>query len=172
MLKKIAIVGPESTGKTTLARSLATHYQAPWVAEYAREYLNKLNHPYTQADVEAIAKGQLKLEDEQAASTNNLIFIDTNLLVIKVWMDHAYGETPQWILDELATRQCDLYLLTHYNIPYEPDPLREHPELREYFFEIYQQELETMGVPFEVINGKPEERIKQAIKAIHTYTKL
>ncbi|HXH19021.1 MAG TPA: ATP-binding protein, partial [Chitinophagales bacterium] len=90
-MKKIVIVGPESSGKTFLAEKLAAHFQCLWVPEYAREYLEKLNKPYTKEDVEKIAEGQLRLEDETAAKSKSLLICDTNLLVIKIWMDHKYG---------------------------------------------------------------------------------
>lgn len=164
---KVAVVGAESTGKTSLASALATYYQVPWVPEFAREYLEQLGKPYTQQDVEAIAKGQLESEDRLLAKTPTPLICDTNLLVIKIWMDNAYGTTPQWILDEIAYRHYDLYILTDFDIPYEPDPLREHPEMRDYFTNLYRHELETRQCKYIYVTGNHEERMADCINKIN-----
>src|SRR5688572_29846161 len=123
-LKRIAIVGPESSGKTFLAEKLATHYQCLWVPEYAREYLEKITQPYAKEDVDQIARGQITAEDVAAKKSKSLLICDTNLLVIKIWMDHKYGSTPLWVDKEIAQRKYHLHLLTAPDIPYEFDALR------------------------------------------------
>jgi NadR type nicotinamide-nucleotide adenylyltransferase len=164
---KVAVVGAESTGKTTLAKALAEHYRAPWVPEYARQYLENLGHPYTQLDVEAIAKGQITNEDKAATQSPTLLICDTNLLVIKIWMDHAYGNAPKWILDFIELRHYDLYILTDFDIPYEPDPLREHPEMRDYFTALYKMELENLKTKYIYVTGNHETRMSSAIYVIN-----
>lgn len=165
-LKKVAIVGPESTGKTTLSKQLATHFETQWVPEFAREYLENLGGSYTAEDVEQIAREQIKLEDEYAQQTQNLLICDTNLLVIKIWMEHAYKTLPDWIAEEIAARAYDLHLLTDVDLPWEPDPLREHPHMRDYFFEKYRSDLEALNVPFIIISGNLNERLEQATVAV------
>lgn len=165
-LIKIAIVGPESSGKTFLAEKLSLHYQCICVPEYAREYLMHLNKPYAKEDVEKIAKGQILWEDSAAKRSKSLLICDTNLLVIKIWMEHKYGSVPKWIEDEIAKRKYHLHLLTAADIPYEDDPLRENPELGEYFFEKYKALLEQLDLNYEIILGNEEKRLKRAIASI------
>ncbi|HTB05449.1 MAG TPA: AAA family ATPase [Bacteroidia bacterium] len=165
---RIAIVGPESTGKSDLAKDLAIHYNTCYVEEYAREYINKLNRPYTIDDIIAISKGQMELEDKMAAKANKILFCDTNLVVTKIWAEHAYKQCPEWISVNLKKRQYALHLLTNIDMPWMPDPQREHPYLREYLFEKYQRELDNEKVAYTIISGIGNERISQAIKAIDT----
>ncbi|NDK57723.1 AAA family ATPase [Pontibacter fetidus] len=159
---KIAITGPESTGKSTLSAQLASHYQTVWVPEYARTYIADLNREYTLADIEAIARGQLQLEQQLLCSAKNVLISDTDLLVLKIWSEHAFGRTPQFILDKLAQQDYNLYLLMGVDLPWEPDPQREHPHLRQYFYDWYKRELETIGVPFAEITGQQQERFINA----------
>ena len=125
--KKVAIIGPECTGKSELSRYLAEHFETEWVPEYARAYLDKLMHPYTQDDLLKIAHGQLRLEDEYTMDANNFLICDTNLYVIKIWSMFKYGNCQDEILKTIASRKYDLYLLTYVDIPWQEDPLREHP---------------------------------------------
>ena len=166
-LKRVAIIGAESTGKTWLAENLGTHYECLWVPEYSREYLEALNRPYTQADVEAIARGQLELEDRMAAiAQGTFLFCDTNLLVIKIWMDSSYGSTPPWVLDEIPRRTYAHHFLTDFDIPYEPDPLREHPELREHYTQKYEEALVAFNIPYTKVSGTKEQRLRQCVNVL------
>jgi NadR type nicotinamide-nucleotide adenylyltransferase len=167
-LKKIAIVGPESTGKSTLAEMLAKHYHTCWVREYAREYIDNLTIPYQKKDLDLIAKGQIQAEDDLMSSANGILICDTNLIIIKVWSEYKYGSCEDWILEEINTRKYDLHLLTYIDIPWENDPQREHPDKREYFYNIYQKELETRNFGYVEIKGKMEERFQIAVSEINT----
>lgn len=165
-VKRIAIVGPECTGKTTLAEALARHYQTAWVPEYARSYLDKLSRPYVQDDLIHIARGQLKWEDEYAMQAKDILICDTNLLVIKIWSEFKYGSCPPEIIHQLHHRQYDLHLLTHPDVPWEDDPQREHPDKRELLFSIYKQEISKLNVTCTEIFGPPKERLKKAVSTI------
>lgn len=158
-IKKIAIVGAESTGKSALAEALAAHHQCLWVPEFARQYLSEINRPYNAADVETIARGQIALEDQLEAQSQGLLFCDTNLWVIKVWMDNAFGNTPDWIWQELNSRRYHLHVVTDFEIPYEPDPLREHPEQRPHFTALYRKLLEAHKVPYVYAKGTLAARV-------------
>lgn len=166
---KIAVVGAESTGKTKLAEALAQHYHTAWVPEYARQYLQDLNRPYTAHDVETIARGQMALEEELGRAGHSPLFCDTNLLVIKVWMDDAFGSTPAWMEEEIVRRPYHLHVLTDPNIPYEADPLREHPELRPHFTQIYMAHLERYQLPYLYVSGNLQQRMEAVTNYLETF---
>ena len=163
---RVVIIGPESTGKTTLSKALADQYNTVWVPEYAREYLNQLDRPYVQSDLLEIAKGQMESQIEAGKQAHGLLFCDTDLHVIKVWSEHKYGTCDPWILNQLKVQYYDLYIITDFDIPYEDDPLREHPEMRSYFFDIYLNLMKDNDKAFIVAQGDLKTRIKQAKKAI------
>jgi len=168
-IRRIAIVGPESTGKSTLAEQLAGHFNTVFVPEYAREYVAKLNRPYTLDDIIIISKTQVELEDVMATKANNLLMCDTNLLVTKIWAEHKYKQCPQWILDNIKKRHYDLYLLCNIDIPWQADPQREHPHLREELFAIYKKELDKQRTPYSMISGLYETRLKNAVGVIEKF---
>lgn len=167
MIKKVAIVGPESTGKSTLSEKLATHYATEWVREYAREYLNSINRPYNYDDLKYIAQGQLQEEDRKMEDVKKLLICDTNLLVVKIWSEHAYKKCDPSILKALKERKYDLHLLCNIDVPWVPDPQREHPLQRKYFFDLYEAELIKQKINYVVIQGKVSERFDIAVKAIN-----
>lgn len=164
--KRIAIVGPECTGKTSLAQHLASRYATEWVPEYARGYLDKLVLPYSQGDLLNIAQGQMRIEDEFYRDAKGILLCDTNLLVIKIWSDYVFNTCDAWIVNEMANRHYDLHLLTNIDVPWEDDPQREHPTKRNELYEIYKRELNSLQVPYIEISGSETERITQAVEAI------
>jgi NadR type nicotinamide-nucleotide adenylyltransferase len=165
-IKRVAIVGPECTGKTTLSQQLADYFKTEWVREYARGYLNKMAVPYQENDLLMIAQGQMRIEDEYAGSANQFLFCDTNLVVMKIWSMVKYRKCHSWIEEEITRRKYHLHLLTYVDIPWEDDSLREHPNEREMLFNLYQDELIKQQVPYVIIKGTLEERLAQAIREI------
>ncbi len=167
-IRKIVVIGPESTGKSTLSAALAAQYNTLWVPEYAREYLDGLAGEYTEADLLKIARGQILLEEQSAAQAKGLLIADTDLYVLKVWSEHKYGRCAAWILNEIARRKYDLYLLTYIDIPWQDDPQREHPEpeMRHYFYDVYKDIVQNSGVPWVEVRGTLEERMQTATAAI------
>jgi NadR type nicotinamide-nucleotide adenylyltransferase len=157
--KRIAITGPESAGKTTLAQALAGHFGTVWVPEYAREYLEKLGRSYVFEDLEAIARGQCELEEHYARRAHRYLFCDTDLLVIKIWSEYKYQQTAPYILESLSGRPYDLYVLCGTEIPWEYDPLRENPGEREELFQLYKKELADQAMPFIEVSGSLEQRV-------------
>lgn len=168
----MVIIGPESTGKSTLSLDLAAHFGTVALPEYARQYLESRNGRYEEQDLLAIAAGQLTSEDTQRKEANGILFCDTDLYVIKVWSEHKYGRCATPILQEIAVRPYDLYLLTDIDMPWQEDPLREHPqpEMRAYFFKVYLDIVQNTGLPFSLISGNRKERLKAAISAIEAHT--
>ncbi len=163
---KVAIVGPESTGKTELAEALANLYQTESVPEYSREYLNNLSRDYIQADLLKIARGQLNAVKEEEEKGGRLLIADTDMHVMKVWSEYKYGDCDPWILEQLHGQDYDLYILTDYDIPYEEDPLRENPEDRAYFFDLYLELLTAAERPFVVVKGSRAHRLKMTVERI------
>lgn len=168
-MMRIAITGPESTGKTTLAQELAKHYNCSWVPEYARYYLEKSTGLYVQKDLDIIAKGQLDAWDQ--LKTEPLCFYDTEMLVMKVWSEFKYKQLSSYLSNALANQQIDLFLLCKPDIEWEEDELREHPEERERLFEIYLSELEKLAIPFKIIKGQYAERTASAIQFVNEFLK-
>ncbi len=165
-MRKIAIIGPESTGKSELSQQLARELQTEWVPEYARFYLDRLGRDYQKPDLLEIARGQLAWEDDKSQYANKYLICDTNLIVIKVWSDHKYGGTDPWIEEELKSRDYDFYLLTDIDLPWRDDPQREHPHLRAHFFDIYHSYLKEKGLPYAIVSGIEGDRLKTALKAL------
>jgi NadR type nicotinamide-nucleotide adenylyltransferase len=166
-VKRIAIVGPECTGKTDLAHFLAHHYQTSWVPEYAREYINQLSRPYKKDDLIKIAEGQVLLENQWALQANKLLFCDTTLVVIKIWSEFKYGDCPTEIIERMNSQNYALHLLTNIDIPWVDDPQREHPDKREMLFEIYKSELVKQQISFVEVKGIGEARREAALKAVN-----
>lgn len=168
---KVVIIGPESTGKSTLAAGLAEHFKEPWVKEYAREYIEKLNRPYHFDDLLTIGKGQVALEEEMEKKARKYLFCDTDLHVLKIWSQHKFGETHEWTLDQISKRTYHLYLLTDIDIAWEDDPQREHPDpaMRRYFMEQYLEEINNTGRPCFIMSGSLITRLNKAVSIIQEY---
>lgn len=182
MLKKIVILGPESTGKSTLCEQLAQHYETMWCPEFAREYLLTNGTNYEYDDLLTIARGQLALEDEYSSTLerNSLpmmeegghlpLFIDTDMYVMKVWSEFVFGKCHRFILDQIGERKYDLYLLCNTDLPWVEDELREYPELhtRKKLYSIYKDIMVNQPVPWVDISGDDDDRLRKGIAAIDT----
>jgi NadR type nicotinamide-nucleotide adenylyltransferase len=175
-IKKIVIVGPESTGKSTLSENLANHFNTEWVREYAREYLDKNGTDYTFENLYEIAQGQLAGEDaglkhlQENISTDTSkkaipLIIDTDMYVIKVWSEFVFNKCDNRVLSEIAIRKYDGYILCNTDVPWVKDNMREYPDLvtREKLFYYYKEELSEQKVPWTTITGNYEVRTQQAI---------
>lgn len=162
-MRKIAIVGPESTGKTVLTEQLAHYFHEPWVREYAREYLDGKNPPYQLSDLVAIAEGQLHEEQRAVLAAEDFLFCDTNLLVIRIWAKDKFGVIPTEIEQKWVPEDYFLHLLLYPDLDWEPDPLREDQNRRIELFHFYEEELEKAGVSYAIIKGVGEERFARAL---------
>ncbi|MBL6658032.1 MAG: ATP-binding protein [Flavobacteriales bacterium] len=159
-MKKIVIIGPECTGKSTLTKALANHFNTAYVREYAREYIDNLNGNYKEDDILTIAQKQIELEDN-AIANNKYLFLDTDLIVCKVWSEFKYGQCNPWILKQIEKRHYDYYLLCDIDIPWINDGQREHPNHRQELFDTYNIELTELNKSFTVISG--ENRLQDSI---------
>lgn len=176
-IKKIVVVGPESTGKSTLCEKLATHYNTIWVREYAREYLLKNGTDYSFDNLLDVAKGQLANEEKgiaeiteklQHTSANLPLFIDTEMYVMKTWCEFVFGKCHQWILNQVVERKYDLYLLANVDAPWVRDELREYPDLetRARLYHHYKDIVINQNVPWVDISGNYDERLAKAINSV------
>ncbi len=169
MIKKIAIVGPESTGKSTITQQLAKHYHTLWVAEYARYYCAALKGPCTMQDEINMFHGQVALEESVLAmAEKDFIFCDTTFVTVKIWSDAMLGETPAVVLETLPKRSYDLYLLMDIDLPWQEDPLRDFPHQREHFMEVWYRELQALNAEYVVISGI-ETRFDNAVAAVDQF---
>ena len=210
MLRKIVIIGPESTGKSTLCEMLAQHYATEWCPEFAREWLLTNGRDYQYDDLLTIAKGQIALEEEYSekvrktgrredrkmgseegcssitATTNTndatpdfrtsglsdssqkFLFLDTDMQVMKVWCEYVFGDCHTWILNRIAERPYDLYLLCKPDLPWVQDELREYPDEkpRQELYHIYRDMLIQQHTPWVEISGGYEERLQKAVEAV------
>lgn len=165
---KIAITGPESTGKSTLAEALAKYFRTEYIPEYSRTYLENFEGRYSEDDVVEIAKGQHKLIVEKKEYSQNILIADTEIIVCKIWVEYVFKHSNATIDKILKEQDFDLYLLCDIDLPWTYDPLRENPnpEERKELFEIYRNTLTQMNLPFEIVRGNDEERISNAINII------
>ncbi len=180
-IKKIVVIGPESTGKSTLCELLATHYKTHWCPEFAREYLLQNGINYAYEDLLTIANGQIALEGStinQLQPTNHklqtTVFIDTDLYVMKVWCEYVFNKCHQFILNEIAQRKYDLYLFCNIDLPWIKDELREYPNEapRKELYHIYKDILINQNTPWVEISGNYEERLSKAIAAVEKYCSI
>jgi nicotinamide riboside kinase len=162
----VVLTGPESTGKTTLALALAHHFGTTAGAEYARIFFTHLDRPYILFDLEDIALGQLKLENQAVAENSELVILDTDLLVVFLWAKIKYRHHFDWMEEKLRKQTDRLYLLCAPDIAWTPDPLRENPNDRQEIFEVYKTELIRLGLEYRIVSGSGPARLESALRAI------
>ena len=169
-MKRVVLIGSESTGKTTLARRLAEHYGVEWVPEFVRDYATEKNAPLDFSDHGPIARGHMVREDQyvtRAVSRNaKLLFQDTDLLSTAVYCAHYYGNCPGWIQQAAQARRPDLYLLLDIDLPWVADPVRDRGDMREEMQSLFRDAVEHSGAPFVVITGDATQRFATARTAI------
>jgi NadR type nicotinamide-nucleotide adenylyltransferase len=171
-LQKIVVLGPESTGKSTLCEQLAKYYNTLNCPEYARQFLTKNGVKYNYTDLLTIAKEQLTLEDnftQQAVENKkNKLVIDTDMYVMKVWCEYVFNNCHTYILDEIHKREYDLYLLCDIDLVWTPDEMREYPDKkpRQELFAIYKDILINQNTPWGIVSGAGDQRTQNAIQLI------
>jgi NadR type nicotinamide-nucleotide adenylyltransferase len=167
-INRVVITGPESTGKTELAKALAERLGTIWIPEYARQYVENLERPYDYDDVIQIAKHQIAQEAEFASKMGKGILIfDTWLIITKVWLDFVFGKCPEWILDHIRSSKIDLFLVCDTDLPWIYDPVRENGgDKREELFQIYCNEIRKFGFKYEIVSGIGDSRTENAINAL------
>lgn len=171
MPHNIVITGPESTGKSAATKVLCLYYKAPCVDEYARHYLDELSREYVENDLHLMAKGQLLAAQKAIANATTLVIHDTDLLTFIIWWEVKYGHCPQEWVDAWKQNLPSLYLLMDIDLPWEEDPLREHPNRREELMDRYKEKLNSVSVPFKLISGNKEARKLCTLNAVSEFLK-
>lgn len=167
---KISIIGPEATGKSTLSNQLAKYYKTIWLPEYARSYVENLDRKYTYDDIVHIAKKQIELEKEYFSKVENYLFVDTELIITKIWFQFVYKKYPDWLDKEIIGNKADLYLLCFYDLPWIYDKTRENGgENRKILYNLYESELKSKHFTYFVVKGKGDERIESSISVIDIF---
>lgn len=164
--RRIVVTGPESTGKTTLAAALAARFDAPWVPEASRRFVETVSSMLSAETVEPIARLAMQLDDAAAAAAPPLLFLDTDLVSTVVYARHYYGATPAWIASEARARRGDLYLLCLPDLPWEPDGVRDRPAARGLLLAEFREALGTLGAPVVEIAGTGTARTDAAVRAV------
>jgi len=166
---RVVVIGPECTGKTTLAEELADHFAVGWVPEFAREFVNRAGRAVRFDDVDAIARGQGAAEDAAgaAAGAQQLLILDTDLVSTCVYSRHYFGHCPAWLEGAARARLSDLYLLLTADVPWIPEgDQRQEPERRVELFELFRATLEDMGAGIVGVSGAWAQRRQIAIAAV------
>ncbi len=164
-LVKIAITGPESSGKTTLCSQLAQHFSCLKLDEFAREYLEKTTQSYTLSDVEKIAELQWKIWQKAFnEKERGYIICDTEMSVPKIWVEDKFSSNSPTINKLWKKQSFDLIFLCYPDIPWESDPLREDPNRREELFVKYLNLFNREGRKIEILKGS--NKLEQAIQKI------
>lgn len=182
-IQKIVVLGPESTGKSTLCAALAAHYQTIWTPEYARTYLSEHGTKYSYDDLLTIAKGQIQneensiellgqnIENNKSQATNNKLIVDTDMYVMKVWCEYVFNNCHHYILEQINQRSYDLYLLCDIDLPWAADEMREYPDAgpRLELFTIYKELLINQNTPWGIVSGTGAQRTANAIQLIEQH---
>ncbi len=175
-LKRIVLHGPESTGKTTLAKALAAYFDTVWVPEYARPYLEAKmavsGEICALEDILPIAIGQVMLENDLAQQArHDLLICDTDILTTHAYSLAFYGESPKALVEALPHQQVELYILTDIDVPWEADAIRDRPGVRKEMLDLFVRQLKQYNRPYVKVSGSTEERMKVAVPAIEALLK-
>lgn len=167
---RVAVVGPECTGKTTLCTDLANHFRTQWVAEYMREYLQKKWDEQKKTcqweDLLPIAKGQISAENQLVSKAKDFIFCDTNFFEIMVYSYIYYGKCPDLIEKFAQKHKYDFVFLTDVEVPWEADDLRDKPNQRQEIFDIFKDFLDRYKVSYTHLKGTRHERLQKVISIL------
>ena len=151
---RVGIIGPESTGKSSLALYLANRYKGTYVPEYARTYVEqKGSQDVSYDELCGIARHQIEELRTYLQSDSEVAFFDTELIVTKVWFEYAFGKVPEWLEEAIKAYPMDVYLLTYPDLPWIPDPARYNGDeaMRLELFNRYEAEIQALGIPYYII---------------------
>lgn len=165
-VRRVCLIGPECSGKTTLARQLAERYGTTAAPEYARLLTTERGADWSPGETQVIARGQIAVEAAMARRANRLLICDTDVLAVMLWCERLFGMSPQWLAEEVGRTSKDLYLLTEPDFPYSGAPAFNEPDARQAFAGRCAEELEKRGLPFVRVRGSADQRLAQAVEAV------
>lgn len=166
--KIIVITGAESTGKSTLTESLANYFNVPFIKEFAREYIEKLNRPYNYQDVVFIAEKQVEQLNKLKYSAEPFVFVDTWLIITKIWLEVVFNKTPGWLDKEIRSSKIELFLVCDIDLPWISDPVRENGgEKRQMLQNKYIQNIKKYNFTHKIVSGKNQVRLTNALHYIN-----
>jgi NadR type nicotinamide-nucleotide adenylyltransferase len=166
---RIAILGPESSGKTTLCRFLASYFETAYANEFVRGYLRRGHVISCSEDLFTVAKRQLEVEDRRIKKANRFLFCDTELINLKVWSEQAFGGCDPRLLELVSNQRYDLYLLLKPDLPWSHDGIRQGEADRAQLFEIYRQEIERTGTPCLEVKGDKDRRHEAVMEKLREW---
>ncbi len=167
MPKIVVVTGAESTGKSELTQWLAGKFDAPYIPEYAREYIQNLNRKYNYQDVEKIAEIQVKQLNSLKNCDSSFVFADTWLIITKVWFEVVFKKVPVWLEDEIRNTPIDLFLVCNTDIPWQSDPVRENGGKQRLVLQnLYIDNIKAFNFKFEMVEGTGTDRFSNALKII------
>lgn len=168
-VRRVTLTGSESTGKTWMAERLASRFGTVWSREFSREYALHKGAPLDVSDIEAIAHGQIRGEDEMLRRARGLAILDTDLVSTVVYAEHYYGRCPPWIVETARARLAELYLVCDVDVPWVADPARDRAHARHEIQAAFIEQLERYGAQYVVVHGILEEREAAAVAAIESH---
>lgn len=175
LITRVVFVGAMSTGKTTLAQTLAVRYRTAWMPEYGREYWEKhqANRRLDLAAFDAIATGHIEREDRLVMEANKYLFVDTNAITTCVYAQDYHGRAPALLtaLAQKAQSRYDLFFLCEDDIPYDDTWDRSGPQKREWFHRMVVADLNERRIPFVRLRGPLEERIAKVAGILARFKK-
>ncbi len=168
---RVVLYGPESTGKTTLARQLAERFDTVWVPEFMRDYSqekwDREGRAVEQSDMLPMATGQMQLENQLAPEANKVLICDTNLMELVVYSKAYYqGWVDPLLLKPALKAQYDLYILTYIDVPWVKDDLRDRPNQRDWMFSMFKETLDAYNLPYQTLKGNYIQRLDRAEEMI------
>jgi len=165
--KIVVVTGAESTGKSTLAESLSSYFNAPVIPEFAREYVEKLDRRYNYHDVEVIAQKQVDQLKSFLKKEHQVIFVDTWLIITKVWFEVVFQQVPEWLENEIRSLKIDLFLVCNIDLPWIPDLVRENGgENRRILQNMYIENIKKYNFTFHMVNGEEQSRFENALEPV------
>jgi len=169
--KIVVITGAESTGKSTITELLAQHFNAPYIPEIARDYVENLNRKYNYSDVENIAKRQVDQLNALKNSNHPFIFVDTWLIITKIWFEVVFNKIPSWLENEIRNTKIDLFLVCDIDLPWQADPVRENGgETRLILHKKYLENIKYYNFDYKIVNGKNKDRFENALLHLKSFS--